>query len=393
MSHMSLDYAVPTRHAGKRDDAVTVAVGPYDPSLPGPMRLRLGLVPAGGNGPLGWGARIAQADVDLGYNYVGLEERIAIGDVAWAGVLPLVEGLCAGGSQANTLAYVQAVEAMAGAIVPPRAAYMRMVLAEVERVTSHLLNAAGTMAALGMPDREAVLRDLRERMMHAAGDFAGARLQPGLITYGGVARDPDEPACRALAVAVRHVERALRAQTRTVINNREVAARLSGLGKITAQEAAFAGLRGPVARATGIASDIRTAFPTGAYEDEAVTVVVQRAGDAYSRLIVRLLECLESCRIIEQALDDLPAGPVRSRGGMELGGAGGEGSGIGRAEGPGGEVFCWVRGNNDTVMGLHLSAASSALLGVLPGLLVGTRMDDLALLLLSLDLCLACAER
>lgn len=395
---MGLDYSVPTRQGDASTVAATVAVGPYSPMLPGPMRLRLGLLPSGGKGLLGWGARIANADVDLGYSYRGLEEHVALGGVDWARALTLVEQLCAGCSQANTLAFVQAAEAITGAIVPPRASYLRMVLVEAERIASHLLNAACTLGALDMPDQSAVLRDLRERTLHAAGEFAGARLQPGLITYGGVERDTDESTNRALLVAVRQVERALRAQTRTIINSREVASRLTGLGKITGQEAAFAGLRGPGARATGIAFDIRAAVPTGAYEDEAITVVVQRGGDAYSRLVVRLLECLESCRIIEQALDDMPPGPIKSRGSagsmdFGLGSGSSEGSGVGRVEGPRGEVFCWVRGNTGGITGLHLSAASTPALGVLPGLLTGTQMDDLPLLLLSLDLCLACAER
>ena len=116
---------------------------------------------------------------------------------------------------------------------------------------------------------------------------------------------------------------------------------------------------------------------------------MQRAGDAFSRLVVRLLECLESLRLVEQALDDLPPGPVRARGSAEMRG----GSGVSRVEGPRGEVFCWVRGGAEGPTGLHLSAGSFPTLGILPGLARGTNMEDLELLLLSVDLCLPCAER
>ncbi len=102
-----------------------------------------------------------------------------------------------------------------------------------------------------------------------------------------------------------------------------------------------------------------------------------------------LLECLESFRLVEQALDDLPTGPVKARGSAELRG----GSAVSRVEGPRGEVFCWMRGDAEGLTGLHLSAGSFPTLGVLPGLLRGHRLEDLRLLLLSLDLCLACAER
>src|SRR5207248_1486220 len=156
-----------------------------------------------------------------------------------------------------------------------------------------------------------------------------------------------------------------------------------------AEEAALACLRGPVARASGVATDIRANFPTGAYEEEGATIVVQRAGDAFSRLVVRLLECLESLRLVEQALDDVPPGPVKARGSAEMRG----GSGVGRVEGPRGEVFCWVRGGDEGLTGLHLSAGSFPTLNILPGLVRGNHIEDLDLLLLSVDLCLPCADR
>ena len=368
------------------------AIGPYHPDIPAPLRLDIGLSP-GQAGLLGAEWRIVSASVELGYNYIGIEERVALGGLDWARALQLVEELCAPCSQANVLAFVHATEAMAHLIVPPRAAYLRLVLAELERVASHLLNAAETLAALGMPERESAFRDLRERTIHAMAEWSGARLQPGLITYGGLTRNMDENGSRALTLAARHVERALRSHVNAIINSSEIARRLVGLGVISTEEAVIGGLRGPVARASGVATDVRAAFPTGAYEEEAATIVVQRGGDAFSRLVVRLLEALESFRLVEQVLDDLPPGPVKARGsaGYPMGERGG--SGVGKVEGPRGEVFCWVRGAGEGPAGLHISAGSHPTLAILPGLLRGQRLDDIRLLLLSVDLCLPCAER
>jgi ech hydrogenase subunit E len=350
--------------------------------------LRLELQPGGGS-ILGWEYLVSSAEIELGSNHVGLEERVANGGLDWPRALQIVEELCGPCSQANTLAYVQAAEEMAQLIVPPRATYLRLVLAEMERVVSHLMNAAGTMRALHMPEREAGLRDLRERALQAMAEWSGSRLHPGLITYGGLARNVDDLAHRGLTLAARHIERALRTQVNAIVKARDVASRLVGLGVITAEEAALAGLRGPVARASGITADIRSDFPTGAYEEEGATIVVQRAGDAFSRLVVRLLECLESLRLVEQALDDVPPGPVKARGSAEMRG----GSGVGRVEGPRGEVFCWVRGGDEGLTGLHLSAGSFPTVNILPGLVRGNHIEDLNLLLLSVDLCLPCAER
>lgn len=353
----------------------------------GGLVLDLELEPS--NDLLGWGARIAAAQLRTGRNRVGLEERVADGGLDWARALGVVEGLCGSCSQANLLAFCQAVEAASRMLVPPRAAYLRMVLVEIERIASHLMNADRTLDALGLHDRAAILRDLRERMVHAASEWTGARLQPAMITYGGVVRNMDEVATRNVALAARHVERALRGQVSALINSREAAGRLTGLGTIAVTEALVGSLRGPVARASGLAVDIRATWPTGAYEDEPVTIVAQRNGDAFSRLVVRLLECLESFRVIEQALDDLPSGPVRVRAGTDVR----EGTGISRVEGPRGEVFCWIQGAPEGLRAIHLSTGSQPTLGIVPGLLRGTRLNDAGLLLLSLDVCLACAER
>jgi Ni,Fe-hydrogenase III large subunit len=357
------------------------------PSLSSPLGLELQLESAADL--LGWGERIAAARVALGYNHIGLEERVVEGGLDWNRALSVIEGLCGPCSQANLLAFVQATEVMGRIIVPPRAAALRLVLAEIERVMSHLLNASDTMEALHLHDREASMRDLRERVSHAVAEWTGARVQPGVIIYGGVNRNMDDGHIRGITLACRQVERHLRASVTSIINSKEIAARLVGLGTVKGQEAVVGGLRGPVARASGVAIDMRAAFPSGAYEDEGVTIVVQRNGDAFSRLVVRLLECLESFRIIEQVLDDLPPGPVKARTSLELR----EGTGISRVEGPRGEIFCWVKGASEGLRGLHLSAGSYPTLGILPGLLRGQLLEDLDLLLLSVDLCLPCAER
>jgi Ni,Fe-hydrogenase III large subunit len=355
------------------------------------MRLHLALSPARSSSPRGWTVQINEAQLELGYNHVGLEERAYEG-MEWGQALRLVESLCGCCSQANTLAFVQAVEAMGNVIVPIRATYLRLALIEAERIISHLLNGAETLDALGLGEMAAPLRDLRERAIHTWSEWTEARAQPGLITYGGLSRNIDEATARSLILSARSIERALRARVTAVINSKEVSGRLVGLGVVKAHEASLVGLRGPNVRGSGIAKDIRATFPTGAYHDEGVTIVSQRGGDAFARLVVRLLECLESLRIIEQALNDLPGGVVRGRGNVELR----PGSGIGRIEGPRGEVFCWARGDQESqerLNGLHLSGGSSPALSIVPGLLKGHRLEDLRLILLSLDICLASAER
>ncbi len=366
----------------------TFLMPPYSEILPGPMSLSLDLRAAKENSPLGWGAEIVSANVDLGYNYVGLEEGIAASGASWDTALGLVGDLCGCCSQANTLSFVQAVESMAGIMVPTRALYMRLLLVETERIISHLLNVASVIQVLRLPDREATIRDLREQVIVAVEEWAGDR-RPLLITYGGLVRNIGGVPLKTFAAAARNIERILRTQVTDIINSQEIASRLTGLGRITPQEALVAGLRGPVARASGVTVDIRANAPTGAYETEEVTIISQRGGDAFSRLVVRLLECLESFRVVEQALDDLPTGPVKVREGIEMR----DGSAVGRVEGPRGEVFCWIRGGENGLDALHVSAGSFPSVSIIPGLLAGASLDDVRLLLLSVDLCLSSIER
>jgi Ni,Fe-hydrogenase III large subunit len=361
--------------------------GPYSHLLPWPMLLNVELAPH--SEMLVGSATIRVADVEFGWNHVGLEERVADGGIDWTRALSVVEHLCVSCSQANLLCFVQAAEAMSHLIVPARAAHLRLLLAETERIVSHLQSASDIINAIGLPVQATAMREVRERMINAVADWTGVRQQPGLITYGGMTHNMDEAATRSLSLAARHCERALRAQVVATINSRGIAGRLSEMAVIKGSEALAAGLRGPILRASGVASDVRVSFPTGAYEDEAVTIIVQRTGDAFARLVVRLLECLESFRIIEQALDDLPAGPVRARGTHEMR----TGKGISRVEGPRGEILCWVDGAPEGLRGIHLSAGSFPTLGILPGILRGVRIEDMPLVLLSLDLCLPCAER
>src|SRR4051794_19393384 len=114
-----------------------VSLGPYDSSLPEKLRLELELQPAK-RSLLGYESEITSVRMELGFNHIGLEERANSGGLDWTRALQLVEDLCGRCSQANTLAYAQAVEAMSQLIVPPRAAYLRLVVAEMERASSHL---------------------------------------------------------------------------------------------------------------------------------------------------------------------------------------------------------------------------------------------------------------
>ena len=147
-------------------------------------------------------ARSATPAWRLGFNHIGLEERVNGRGMDWAQALQLVEDLCGRCSQANTLAYAQAVEAMSQLIVPPRAAYLRLLVAEMERASSHLLNVAETLDALGMPERGSIFRDLRERLLQVLNEWSGARIQPRLITYGGLTRNIDEGTNRALTLGL-----------------------------------------------------------------------------------------------------------------------------------------------------------------------------------------------
>jgi Ni,Fe-hydrogenase III large subunit/Ni,Fe-hydrogenase III component G len=208
----------------------------------------------------------------------------------------------------HTLAYCQAVESLSGSDVPPRARYLRVILLELERLYNHVGDFGMIANDTGFAFAHSHCFRIRERLLRLNQRFTGNRLLRGGVIPGGIARDLP----RGLDVAG-EVESAL-ADFQDIVEitlaNRMVMDRLEGTGQLAPHTARDQGVVGYVGRASGIDADVRRDHPFAAYEELDFKVPVLESGDVKARTLVRVAEARESSRLIRQAIERLPSGPL-----------------------------------------------------------------------------------
>lgn len=263
-------------------------------------------------------------------------EKLAEGKPV-ADVLLLAERFAATTAFAHGLAFCQAVEAAAGMQTPPRARRLRIFLAELERLRQHAgaIQEICESTALMVANSQAGI--IEEDLLRASGELTGHRYLFGLLALGGMQCDlPDEACQRALqhARAAQHALDALEGRLRLSSSFLD---RLEEVGHVTLRQATLYGLLGPVARASGLARDLRRAQPYLGYDQLQFDVPIEQEGDGYARLRLLFAEARQSVRLMEQIITGLSAGPVREPCSASAGEA------LGWAEAPRGAAFNWVR--------------------------------------------------
>jgi len=302
-----------------------------------------------------------------------------------------MERVCGICSNTHTLSICQALERLAGVTPPPRALYIRVIMAELERLHSHVLWAGIAGKLIGFKTMFMSCFAMREKIMDALEAISGNRVNYSMNRVGGVNRDIGDP--QSVLAAVNALERDV---NHTVIPvfaaNRSAMARCAGVGVLTSEQAKAWGVVGPTARASGLPQDIRRAAPYAAYAEMTFSVPVETAGDVRARLVVRALEILESCRIIRQALMNLPAGDWR---GPEEEVEIPKGTALSRVEGPRGEVLYSVTadGENDTPQRVHVRTPTYANMPSVRLMLLGAQLADAPLIQASIDPCYSCTDR
>lgn len=291
------------------------------------------------------------------------------------------------------LAFVSAVEKVGAIEVPARARYLRVIVAELQRIASHCLwlgtwcmdmggalGGGATVFLYCIREREAIL-DLFEAL-------TGARLLYGFHQVGGVRYDVpagwDAQVRRTLDLMAARVEE----YEAMLEGNAFFDARAKGVGVVSRELALEVGLSGPLVRGSGVAYDVRRAEPYSSYEDFDVRVPVETGGDCYARYRVRMVEFRESIRLVGLALDGLPAGPLSSRPGVKSVGQVRvpKGEGYMRVEGPRGEVGCYlVADGGPKPYRLKWRGASFSNLSILPHVIPGHKVADVVAIMGSID--------
>jgi NADH-quinone oxidoreductase subunit D len=291
------------------------------------------------------------------------------------------------------LAYVAAVELVGKIDVPRRAQYLRVIAAELQRVASHCLwlgtwcmdmggalGGGATIFLYAIRERELIL-DLFETL-------TGARLLYGFHQVGGTRYDLPAGWTQKCRETLAVVEQRLDEYEAMLEDNAFFLLRTQGVGVISRALAEDVGVAGPLLRGSGVAYDLRRAAPYSSYEEFDVRVPVETAGDCYARYRVRMAEFRESIRIVRQALDGLPEGPISSRPGVKSVGQVRipKGEGYSRIEGARGEVGCYVVADGGPKpYRLKWRGASFSNLAVLPHIIPGHKVADVVAIMGSVD--------
>jgi len=279
-------------------ETVLLNFGPSHPITHGVIRCMLELD----------GETILKSDSEIGYLHRCMEKESEA--TSWDGVLPYTDRLNYVSTQMNTMGYAMAVEKLAGVEITERAKILRVILAEMNRILDHVVCIGPNIIDLGALTPYWYLFKIREAYLDVHDRLAGSRMTASYVRIGGFFKDAYEGFEDDVRAAKKLTQEVMGEVRGLIEKNRIFLDRTVGVGTISTEDAISFGLSGPMARASGFAYDIRKQFPYYHYDEFDWDVVVGTAGDTHDRIMCRFEEIDQSLRIIDQALDVLPPGPV-----------------------------------------------------------------------------------
>ncbi len=360
---------------------VTINLGPQHPSTHGVFRLRVTFD----------GEVVLDVEPVFGYLHRGTEKLAE--SRSYVQVVTLTDRLDYVSSMTNNLAYVRAVEKLAGIEVPERGMYLRVISSELQRIASHmmatgfLLNDLGALATpLMYCFRE------RERILDLFEMLCGARITLSYMRPGGVFQEAPEDFWPALDGLMTEMPGYIDELESLITENEVVLARTREVGVISDEAAIDASLSGPMLRASGVQWDLRKADPYEVYDRLDFDVPIGTIGDTFDRYIVRIQEMRESIKIIRQCREQIPDGPVRSDVPFNIHPP--EGDAYAAVEGPKGELgFYLVSDQGISPYRCKIRAPSFINLTPLREMLVGWKMADLIIIFGSVDVIMGEVDR
>ena len=369
----AIDYAGSER--------LTMNMGPQHPSAHGVFRAILTLE----------GETVVGVDAVIGYLH-RCHEKLAE-TLTYAQYPSIASKTDYVAAMTSEFAYVLAAEAIGKIEVPRRAQYLRVAMAELQRIASHLLwlgtwcmdmggalGGGATIFLYCIRERETIL-DLFEALV-------GARLLYGFYQVGGTRYDIPPGWAETCRGTLDVIERRVEEYEELLEQNPFFLARASGVGVISRELAQDVGIAGPLLRGSAIDFDLRRAAPYSSYQDFQFDVPVETAGDCFARYRVRMQEFRQSIRIVRQILDGLPDGPISSRPGLKSVAQIRipKGEAYARVEGPRGEVGCYlVADGSPKPYRMKWRGASFSNLAVLPHIIPGHKVADVVAIMGSVD--------
>ena len=354
-----------------------IPIGPYHPLQEEPEFFTLTVE----------GETVVDIDMRMGYNHRGIE-KLSEG-LVFENSTFVVERICGICSTSHPFAYTRAVEDVFPMEVSMRAKYIRTIIAEGERIHSHLLWLGLAGHFLGYNTVYMWAWKLREEILDVMEILSGNRNNYAMFKPGGVRRDiraEDIPICLK---KIDSIVPTLIMLKKAVLDDPVLHARLKGVGVLSYQDAIDFSALGPTSRASGVARDVRKDSPYGAYQEMDWNMIVTQNGDVFDKAVVRILETVESINITKYCLENLPDGEIDANiKDVPVG------EGIGHIEAPRGETFHYVKSDGTNRPVRHKVRAPTFMnLPTYKATIVGQTISDATIILAAIDPCYCCTER
>jgi Ni,Fe-hydrogenase III large subunit/Ni,Fe-hydrogenase III component G len=318
-------------------------------------------------------------------------EKLCQTQVSYNEVPFVAERICGICGSVHATAYAQAVEAAAGLDVPRRARFIRVLMLELERIHSHLLWLGVAGHLIGFDTVFMHAWRVREPVMWLSERITGNRKTYGMVVLGGVRRDIAPETAEDMRAVLAKVETEVLGLKAAILKDSSIHRRTKGVGHMPRAEAELWSLLGPVARARGIDIDARRDHPYAAYDELAFDVPTADSGDVWGTVLVRLLEVFESIKIMRQALDKMPAGPILAVPGEALPAYR---HGLSLVEAPRGEsVHYVVTGEENRPDRWRVRAPTYTNLQAVPRMVLNNQFADFPIIVGSIDPCFSCTDR
>jgi len=369
--------------SGLKTEQLVVNMGPQHPSTHGVFRM-LAVIE---------GETIVDIKPVMGYlhrNHEKIGERNT-----WLMNMPFTDRLDYISSMSNNLGYALTVEKLMGLTIPERADYLRVIMAELTRISSHMMSVGFLLNDLGAfftPSLYAL--EERELIVDIFEAVSGSRMMCNYMRFGGVARDlPEGVYERIKSLVFDRLPRKIDDYDRYLTKNEIVKTRCEGIGVLKPEDAIAMSVTGPILRASGVPYDIRRADPYSIYDRFDFDVAVGYHGDIYDRYLVRMEEMRQSVRILQQAVKGLPEGPILAGKATYMTRVP-AGESYGRIESPKGELGYYVVSNGKpNPYRYHVRAPSFINLTALSQMCKGEKIADAVAVLGSIDIVLGEVDR